>query len=178
MRTKLIALLTALFFILALAVGCSQNRANQPSVKESVERSLDQANLKDVNVDEDRDKGVLTLKGEVKSEEAKAQAEEIAKANAGNMIVANEISVRPEGMENEARKVHSDLDEGIEQNISAAFTANKLDDQHINVNVEEGVVKLQGDVDTAAQRQMAEKLAAKVPNVKQVVNELEVKGRK
>jgi hyperosmotically inducible periplasmic protein len=175
MRTKSIALLTALILALAVMVGCSQNRANQPSVKENVERSLDQANLKDVNVDEDRDKGVVTLKGEVKSEADKAQAEEIAKAAAGNMIVANEISVRPEGMEGEARSMENDLDDGIKNNLQAAFTASKLDDQHINVDVNNGVVTLKGDVDTAAQRKEAEKVAAKVPNVKQVVNELEVK---
>jgi len=175
MRTKFIALLTALILALAVMVGCSQNRANQPSVKENVERSLDQANLKDVNVDEDRDKGVVTLKGEVKSEADKAQAEEIAKAAAGNMIVANEISVRPEGMEGEARSMENDLDDGIKNNLQAAFTANKLDNQHINIDVNNGVVTLKGDVDTAAQRKEAEKVAAKVPNVKQVVNELEVK---
>jgi hyperosmotically inducible protein len=173
MRTKSIALLTAL--ILALAVGCSQNRANQPSVKENVERSLDSANLKDVNVDEDRDKGVVTVKGEVKSEADKAQAEEIAKASAGNMIIANEISVRPEGMEGEAKSIEGDLDSGIKSNLEAAFTANKLDNEHINIDVNNGVVKLKGDVETEAQRKMAEKVAAKVPNVTQVVNELEVK---
>lgn len=173
MRTKSIALLTAL--LLALAVGCSQNRANQPSVKENVERSLDSANLKDVNVDEDRDKGVLTLKGEVKTEEQKAQAEDIAKASAGNMIVANEISVRPEGMENEARRIENKTDDGIKSNLEAAFTANKLDNQDIDIDVNNGVVTLKGDVDTAAMRSKAEKLAAKIPNVTQVVNELEVK---
>jgi len=175
MRTKLIALLTALTLALAVMVGCSQNRANQPSVKENIERSLDNANFKDVNVDEDRDKGVITLKGEVKSEAAKAQAGELAKAAAGNMIVANEISVRPEGMEGEARSIAGDLDAGIKNNLQAAFTANKLDDQRIDIEVNQGVVKLQGDVDSAAQRKLAQQLAAKVPNVKQVVNELELK---
>jgi osmotically-inducible protein OsmY len=37
---------------------------------------------------------------------------------------------------------------------------------------------LKGDVDTPAQRQQVEKLAASVPNVQQVVNELDVKGAK
>lgn len=178
MRTKLIALMTTLFLALAVMIGCSQNRANTPSVKENVEKSLDQNSLKDVKVDEDRDKGVLTLKGEVKSAEAKAQAEEIAKSNAGGMIVANEISVRPEGAEGDARKISGNVDDGIDNNLKAAFVANHLDNQHINVDVKEGVVTLKGDVDTMAQRQMAEKVAAATPNVTQVVNELKVKGRK
>ena len=43
-------------------------------------------------------------------------------------------------------------------------------------DVNNGVVKLTGTVDNAAQREQAEKIAASVPNVQQVVNELEVKG--
>jgi osmotically-inducible protein OsmY len=35
---------------------------------------------------------------------------------------------------------------------------------------------LKGDVDTPGERQQVEKLAANVPNVQQVVNELDVKG--
>ncbi|HTK94949.1 MAG TPA: BON domain-containing protein [Terriglobales bacterium] len=175
MRTKLFALLTALILATAVMIGCSQNRANTPSAKENVEKSLDQANLKDVNVDEDRDKGVLTLKGEVKSEEDKSQAEQIAKANAGNEIVANEIAVRPEGAEHDARKIEGNVDDGIKDNLKAAFTANHLDDQHIRTDVKEGVITLKGDVDTMAQRAQAEKVAASVPNVSQVVNELKVK---
>jgi osmotically-inducible protein OsmY len=37
------------------------------------------------------------------------------------------------------------------------------------------VLTLKGDVDTSDQRQQVEKLAASVPNVQQVVNELDVK---
>lgn len=175
MRTKLFALLTALILATAVMIGCSQNRANTPSAKENVEKSLDQANLKDVKVDEDRDKGVLTLKGEVKSEEDKSQAEQIAKSNAGTEIVANEIAVRPEGAEHEASKIEGNVDDGIKDNLKAAFTANHLDDQHIRSDVKEGVITLKGDVDTMAMRAQAEKVAASVPNVSQVVNELKVK---
>jgi osmotically-inducible protein OsmY len=41
-----------------------------------------------------------------------------------------------------------------------------------------GVVTLTGDVASQAKREQVEKLAASVPNVKQVVNEIEVKGQK
>lgn len=178
MRTKLFVPLMALFLALAVMVGCSQNRANNPSVKENVERALDQGNLKNVNVDEDRDKGVVTLKGDVKTEAEKTQAGDIAKANAGGMIVANEISVRPEGAESDARSISGNVDDGIKENLKAAFTANNLDDQHIRSDVKEGVITLKGDVDNADQRAQAEKVAASVPNVSQVVNELKVKGKK
>ena len=42
-------------------------------------------------------------------------------------------------------------------------------------NVKSGVVSLTGQVNSHAKREHAEKLAASVPNVKQVVNEMQVK---
>lgn len=176
MRLKLFLLLTVLLLALTLVVGCGQQRAGQPSAKENIERQFEQAGLKDVDVDEDRDKGVIRLQGNVQSEQQKQQAEEIAKANAGNFVVANEIGVRPEGMEGDARSIASDLDAGIKNNLQAAFTANKLDG--INIDVNNQVVTLKGEVKNAAQRKEAEQLAARVPNVQQVVNELEVEGQK
>jgi len=56
--------------------------------------------------------------------------------------------------------------------------ANHLDSQHIRYDAKNGVLTLKGDVDNTAQREDAEKLAATVPNVQQVVNELDVKGAK
>jgi len=47
----------------------------------------------------------------------------------------------------------------------------------INVDTENDVVTLKGDVDTAAQKARAEALARKVNGVKKVVNKLTVKGK-
>jgi hyperosmotically inducible protein len=169
----LLAILAAVF-----TIACSQQKAKTADVSDQIKDSLKANNLGDVKVTEDRDKGVITLSGDVKDEQAKAQAEDIAKQNAGGLIVANEIGVRPQGAEGEARKVDNNLDKGIEDNFRAALTANKLDNQHIRFDAKNGVITLMGDVDTPAQRQAAEKMAAKIPNVSQVVNELEVKGGK
>jgi osmotically-inducible protein OsmY len=43
-------------------------------------------------------------------------------------------------------------------------------------NVKSGVVSLTGQVNSHAKREHAEKLAASVPNVKQVVNDLQGKN--
>jgi osmotically-inducible protein OsmY len=48
----------------------------------------------------------------------------------------------------------------------------------VKYDVKNGVVTLTGDVTSQAKRVQVEKLAASVPNVKQVVNELEVKNQK
>jgi hyperosmotically inducible protein len=168
-----VAILAAMF-----TIACSQQKANAPDVSDQIKDSLKANNLGDVKVAEDRDKGVITLSGDVKDEQAKAQAEDIAKQNAGGLIVANEIGVRPAGAEGEANKVDNNLDKGIQDNLRAAITANGMDNQHIRFDSTNGVVTLKGDVDTAAQRQEAEKMAAGIPNVSQVVNELQVKGAK
>ena len=178
MRVKtILAVITAL--VLSLGIwGCSKNRANNPSYKDAVSASLDRDGFKDVKVDEDRDKGVITLDGKVQSEEEKAKAEDDAKAAAPGMIVANQISVQPAGMEGEAKKIDKNLDSAIKDNLKAAFTQNGLDKKHIDFDVNNGVVTLKGKVDNASQREQAEKIAASVPNVQQVVNELEMKGKK
>ena len=176
-RIRLIAALTALFLLVGV-IGCSQQRAGSPSYEEAVAKSLENAGFKDVKVEENREKGVITLNGSVKTEDEKRAAEEAAKAAAPGVVVANQISIEPEGFEREARKIESSMDEAIEENFKAALVGNKLEDQHISYEAKNGVLTLKGDVDTPALRQRAEKLAASVPNVTQVVNELEVKKGK
>ena len=164
-----------LVLALAVAVGCSTQRAGTQSVKDNVVKSLEQAGLKQIDVKEDRDKKVITLSGNVESEDQKNRAAEMAKSVAPGWVVANEIGLRPEGVESEAREVSSNLDDAIENNFKAALVASKLEDQHIRYDAKNGVLTLEGDVDTTQQRQTVEKLAASVPNVTQVVNKLEVK---
>ncbi len=48
----------------------------------------------------------------------------------------------------------------------------------VKYEVKNGVVTLTGTVSSPARRAAAEKIASGVPNVVQVVNELEVKGQK
>jgi len=174
--TRILALLALMAAVFTIA--CSQQKANTPDVTDQIKDSLKANNLPDVKVSEDRDKGVVTLSGDVKTDEDKAKAEDIARKSAGGLIVANEIGVRPEGAEGEAKNVDKNLDKGIEDNYRAALTENRMDNQHIRFESNNGVLTLKGDVDNPAQRQAAEKMAAKIPNVTQVVNELEVKGGK
>ena len=109
------------------------------------------------------------------SEDAKQQAEQIAQAAAGSRIIANEISVEPVGNESAARKIESNVDDGIKNNYKAALVSKglDLDKEHIRVDARNGVVTLKGTVKTPDQRKEAEQIAANIPNVAQVVNELE-----
>ena len=140
-------------------------------------RALDQAGLKKVSVTQDRDKGVVTLGGHVAADGDKAQAEAIAKSIAGGQVVSDQIAVLPSGAESDARAMNSDLDKGIEQNLDAALIQSKLHDG-VKYAVKNHVVTLTGEVDSQSKRREAERVAASVPNVQQVVNELQVKNQK
>jgi osmotically-inducible protein OsmY len=177
MRVKnLMATLAAL--LLCVAIGCSSNKANTPDVKDQVSKVLANAGYKDVKVATNNDKQLVTLTGDVKTQEDKDKAADLAKAAAGGFVVSNEIGVRPEGVEGDAKKIDSNVDDAIEKDFKAVIIANRLEKQHINFDAKNGVLTLKGDVDTPALRTQAEKLAATVPNVQQVVNELDVKGAK
>ena len=158
-------------------LGCSNSPTQSPDVTDSVRRSLDQSGYKDVSVSQDRDKGVVTLSGTVASESDKAQAESLVKAAAGGQVVANTIAVRPPGDESAAKAVDSDLDKAIEKNLDAALVKRKLD-KGVHYDVKNGVVTLKGYVGTQNRRAAIEQVASSVPNVRQVVNEMEVKGQK
>ena len=157
--------------------GCSGTVAKSPEVSDSIRKSFDQAGLKGVSVSQDRDKGIVTLGGQVASDSDKAQAESLAKSFAGTQVVADEIAVIPPGLEKEAKAVNSDLDEGIEKNLDAALIQNKLH-ENVKYEVKSTVVTLTGEVNSESKRARAEKVATGVPNVQQVVNDLQVKDQK
>jgi len=157
--------------------GCSGTPRKSPDVSDSIRKSLDQAGFKDVSVSQDRDKGIVTLGGQVASENEKAQAESLAKSLAGAQVVADQIAVIPVGAEKEAKAVNSDLDAGIEKNLDAALIQNKMHGS-VKYDVKNGVVTLTGEVNSQSKRDRAERVATGVPNVKQVVNDLQVKNQK
>jgi hyperosmotically inducible periplasmic protein len=169
----------AMLAVLAVGIltGCSETSTKSPAVSDTIRKSLDQAGLKGVTVGQDRDKGIVTLGGQVASDNDKAQAESLAKSLAGAQVVANQIAVVPSGVESEAKAVNSDLDKGIEKNLDAVLIQNRMHD-NVKYDVKSGVVTLTGEVNSQAKRDHAEKAATNVPNVKQVVNDLQVKNQK
>jgi osmotically-inducible protein OsmY len=176
---KTLKLCLTLLTLLAVGslLGCSRASTKPIDVSDSIRAALDQASLKNVSVTQDHDKGVVTLGGNVASEDAKAQAESIAKSIATGQVVADEIAVVPPGAESETKTMNSDLDAGIDKNLDAALIQNKLR-KGVEYEVKSGVVTLTGEVNSESKRAQVEQVASTVPNVRQVVNELQVKGQK
>jgi hyperosmotically inducible protein len=166
--------LSTLAFLIAGLVGCSSNRA--PDVADNVRNGLKQAGLNDVSVSQDRDKGVVTLSGNVPQDTDKDRAEQIARPLSAGQVVANQIAVVPPADRSTAKDVNSDLDKGIESNVDAALRQAHI--KGVSHDTKNGVVTLKGEVPTPAMRSSAEKIAAGVPNVQQVVNEIDTKHQR
>ena len=159
-------------------VGCNASPSH-PDDKSAVTNSLSSNNLSGVSVSQDQEKGVITLTGDVNSQDQKTQAENLSRQSAPGYTIANEIGVRPAGAEGQASSVASSLDSGIEDNFKAALKGHKnLDDQSIDYSAKNGTLVLKGSAETAAQKKEAGALAKDVANVQQVVNEIEVKPGK
>ena len=171
MNLKLLTIAIAVCLLLSTS-ACSKQPEH--TYKASVQTALEQADLKDVSVSEDDDKNTITLTGTLHSEEAKQQAADVAKSNAGNRIVVNEVSVQPMGQESEAKNIASSLDNRIEDNYRAALAAKGLDKEQIRFDAKNGVLILKGKVKSPSQRKEAEQLAQAVPNVQQVLNQIDV----
>jgi hyperosmotically inducible protein len=173
MKLKL-AILTPVLMA-AFFTGCASEHKS-PDVTSDVRKSLDQAGLQAVHVSQDRDKGVVTLSGNVPTDADKMSASDVAKSIAGSQVIANEIAVVPPG-DSDAKTVNSDLDKAIGNNLDAAFTQSRLK-KDVSYDVKNGVVTLTGTVASQGRRTEAQKVAASIPNVQQVVNKLDVKNQK
>jgi hyperosmotically inducible protein len=177
MTTKRITFHLVPALLVAMLTGCAGTRNQSPDISESLRSSLDQAGLKDVKISQDRTKGVVTLSGNVPTEDHKTNAGNIAKNLAGSQVVANEIAVVSPTYSSEAKEMNSAVDEGITANLNAALQRAALADP-VKHSVKNKVVTLTGEVNSQQKRAEAERIAAAVPNVDQVVNELQVKNQK
>jgi osmotically-inducible protein OsmY len=157
---------------LAGLIACASNQA--PEVSGRIREQLRTADLRSVTVSQDRTKGVVTLGGSVRQDADKGRAEQIAGLIAAGQVVADQIAVLPPGYEATVRSVDSSLDKGIEANLDAALLqANVKGLHHSTTN---GVVTLTGNLDSPVARAEAARVAAGVPNVQQVVNEIDVRN--
>jgi hyperosmotically inducible periplasmic protein len=155
--------------------GCNKS---YPDEKPAVDQALTSNDFGTVGVSQDREKGVMTLRGNVGSPNDKTRAEKIAQRAAPDYTIANELGVRPEGMPN-AAGMDSQLDSAIEDKFKSEIKSHpNLNDQSISGSAKNGTLVIKGSVKTPQQKVEAESLAKQVPNVQQVVNELTVKSNK
>jgi osmotically-inducible protein OsmY len=115
--------------------------------------------------------GVVTLTGQARSLAEKWTAAHVAKRVAGVRAVANDIEVRLPG---ESQRTDAEI---------ARVALNTLEwdvwvpHHRVAVAVSDGIVKLEGEVDTQHQKDAAERVIRQLTGVKDVANLLGVKGR-
>jgi len=175
-RIGLAALGAVLLVGLLALFGC-QNR--RPEVKQAVYSSLNQHDLRSVEVFEDRGKGEITLRGIVASADQKTSAEQLAQQSAPGYAIKNQIQVQSAGIEGMVKAAQKDarLDSAIEDKFKASLQADrKLGTEDIKYSADNGTLYLKGSVKTEKERKQVEDLARKVPQVKNVVNDLAVKS--
>jgi osmotically-inducible protein OsmY len=167
----------SVFFVLLVAGGCSSSSSKPTQIAADIRKALDQTGLRHVSVSQDQKNGVIVLDGYVDSEADKLQAQALAKTIADPQVVAVQIAVIPADNEEPAKTILADLDQGMEKNLDAALLESGLHSD-VRYRVKNGVVTLTGTVDSDYVRTQAERIAGTVPNVQQVVNELQVKSQK
>lgn len=155
---------------LALTLGACSSNPNNPG--DRVDKALKQANVQHVNVDWDKTANVVHLKGTVDSPDDRAKAEQVATDVVGTSgKVMNELTVQ--GMD---EKTADDADGRIKSSLNDRVKADPdLTDQVVDVNVNNGMVTLTGEVQNQTQKEKASELAKGTSGVRDVANELTVK---
>jgi osmotically-inducible protein OsmY len=101
----------------------------------------------------------------------------IAKPFAGPQVVANEVARASWGPKATPRRCTRTWIKVSKITFTLPWSRNKLED-NVKFDVKNGVVKLTGDVNSQALRSQAAQIASAVPNVQQVVNEVQVKNQR
>lgn len=117
--------------------------------------------------------GVVTLTGQVPSEDIKSLAGEIARDTAGVKDVRSEITVNPAAQPSSESAHIEDLEIRVAI-LEALGHSRELAGKNIDVKVDNRAVTLSGSVETPAQRNGAEQIARAVDGVAGVTNNLVV----
>jgi hyperosmotically inducible periplasmic protein len=168
---------TILAAALALAIGSAAfpacNSRPNDNTKDRVSTALKNANMKDIDVDYDRDEHIVHLKGSVDSPAERARAEQLASGAVGTSgRVLNEVTVK--GMDD---KTADDNDGRIKDQLKDAVDRDpQLTNEKVDFSVNNGAVEISGTVASAAEKSRLTEMARSVDGVKDVANALEVKG--
>jgi hyperosmotically inducible protein len=186
-RQRFFGWLGAVAIACTMGVACSKS---DPGVTTAVKAKLaadDTVKAYQINVDtKDR---VVTLKGEVDSEAAKARAMEIARATDGvrdvvdAMIIKSPVSATS-GTADTIRDKASEAGEVLgDAGITTAVKTKLLADPDvsglkIDVDTTDAVVTLKGEVTSAVEKRRAVEIAKETKGVKSVKDQLKIEKKK
>ncbi|HYL97556.1 MAG TPA: BON domain-containing protein [Blastocatellia bacterium] len=147
---------------------------DDPTVTEKVKTALGLSkHLAGAQVNVQTEGGVVTLSGEVQSEESKDVAGSIARDTMGVKDVKNLLIVNPQANASTEGSRVRDIDIRADV-LQAIVKSPSLSGKKIDVKVDNQVVTLSGSVDTPANKAGAEQLARSIEGVNGVTNNLAV----
>jgi osmotically-inducible protein OsmY len=176
-------IIPTLIVVTVFLAGCSSQAVDDSTVTAKVKSKLaadSQTSAMKISVDTRN--GVVTLSGTVETDTEKNKAEQLARNTDGVKRVANDIKVEPESMAAEREKSgDSNIGETLSDAAILAKVKAKLVADGItgtNVDVTNGEVVLNGQVEDASKKAKAEEIAKNTAGVKDVKNQLSVKKYK
>jgi hyperosmotically inducible protein len=172
--SKLSIASTALLAATLTLSGCGHSHPND---RMAVYDSLNKNDLRSVNVTQDQDSGTMTLTGIVGSSDRKQKAEQLAKQAAPDYSIVDRIQVANTGLQKAVQAAQRDvkIDHSIEDHYKATLRHHSAL-SHVSYSAYNQTLTLKGKVKTYKDREEAEDLAKKVPNVEKVVNEIELEN--
>src|SRR5436190_11933449 len=112
----------AVAFALALTAGACNNQSNAPDPSDRAKQALTDANIKDVNIDWDKDARVAHLKGTVDSAQERERAAQVAETAVGTSgKVLNELTV-----ENVNERTADDMDGRIRTELKDMISRDQV----------------------------------------------------
>jgi hyperosmotically inducible periplasmic protein len=166
---------TAILGVCLVYSGCGRN--GHPDDRMAVYNTFDQHDLRSITVSQDRNAGTITLSGIVGSADRRQNAEQLAQQAAPGYTIVDRIQVENAGLQSDMQTAQKDaqLDSAIEDHYKATLAAHRtLKNDDIQYSAFNGTLTLKGSVKDYNERQEAEELARKIPQVQHVVNELQI----
>lgn len=159
-------------FAAALMISTAACGPRTPDYEKTADDALSTAALDDVEANYDNDAKTIHLTGTVNTENERQRATDVVQKAVGTGAqVANEVTVA-----NRDEDIANDFDGALETRLDE-LVDNEADlkDNSIGFDVNNGVITITGDVNSAAERDRVGDIARSQPGVKDVVNSLEVK---
>lgn len=133
------------------------------------------SNLNSLDINTDVSNQIITLTGAVDNETEKALAEELVYGLEGVSSVNNQLTVIKESNDQDSEVFQSLEDSKISTVVKTRLLMNtNVSGTDINVETEERVVTLIGDVQSEKEHELAIYIARNVKHVNKVVDQLEV----
>jgi hyperosmotically inducible periplasmic protein len=132
-------------------------------------------NLNSFDINTDVKNGAVTLTGKVESEVDKALAEELIENLDGVTGVDNQLTVMASGKQAGDKDSNGLTDAKIATVVKTRLLfESEVSGTAIDVDAENGVVTLQGEVDSSAEKDLAVAIAKNTADVSRVIDKLQV----